>query len=249
MKTAADRDPNIPLAHNNGVPVYMFRIQSHFDIRRAYNSQTGEESNVIEENANDRRWQDREYVRVDFSQNLNTASYDFDTMALLGVYNGVQYTSQPFDIQDPNDKNAPVIDTESGYFDVTNRVFAQPQMLEIWGMRFPGCMLLGFFLASSRADADLIPGHRRPNLEAAVMGRAGLTRYLVKHGLPLAGEPLLELRLEVEALEGSLLDLLIEGGDDRRRRPLETVLEVAGADQRLAHRRERPLGGEQGLNR
>jgi hypothetical protein len=141
VKTASDRDPNVPLAHNNGLPVYQFRIQSQFDIRRAYNSQTGEESNVIEENSSDRRWQDREYIRVDFSQNLNTTSYDFDTMALLGMYNGIKYTSQPFDIQDPNDVNAPVIDTESGYFDVSNKVFAQPQMLDLGGWSIPYCML------------------------------------------------------------------------------------------------------------
>src|SRR5918995_4625478 len=110
-------------------------------------------------------------------------------------------------------------------------------------------LLLGFLLASSRASADLIPGHRRPNLEAAVVGRPGLARYLVEHRLPPAGEPLLELGLEIEALEGRLLDLLVEGGDDGRRSAPETVLEVAGADHRLAHRRQRPLGGEQGLDR
>lgn len=141
VKTAADRDPKVPLAHNDGVPVYQFRIQSHFDIRRAYNSQTGEESNVIEENSTDRRWQDREYIRVDFSENLNTSSYDFDTLALLGVYNGIKYSSSAFDIQDPSDKNAPVIDTENGYFDVTNKVFAQPQMLDLGGWVVPGCFL------------------------------------------------------------------------------------------------------------
>ena len=46
----------------------MFRIQSHFDIRRAYNPPTGEELNVVEENTIDRPWYEREYMRVDWSQ-------------------------------------------------------------------------------------------------------------------------------------------------------------------------------------
>ncbi len=139
--TSTERDPSVPLAHNNGLPVYQFRILSQFDIRRQYNAQTGEESNVVEENSSDRRWQDREYIRVDFSQNLNTTAYDFDTLALLGMYNGIDYTSAPFDIQDPNDKNAPVIDAENGYLDVTNKVFAAPKMIDLGGWVIPGCML------------------------------------------------------------------------------------------------------------
>ncbi|MEA2750374.1 MAG: hypothetical protein QOI41_4517, partial [Myxococcales bacterium] len=43
-----ERDPNTPLAQNDGVVVYAFKIEKQFDIRRAYNSQTGEESNVVE---------------------------------------------------------------------------------------------------------------------------------------------------------------------------------------------------------
>ena len=136
-----ERDPSKPLAQNDGIVVYQFRILSQFYIRRAYNAQTGEEQNVIEENTVDRAWTERDYIRVDFSQNLNTTSYDFDTLALLGVYNGIRYTSLPFDVQNPKDENAPVIDVDGGYFDVTNKVFAEPQMLDLGGWQLPGCML------------------------------------------------------------------------------------------------------------
>jgi hypothetical protein len=139
-KTDAKRDPNLPLAQNDGVAVYMFPVK-HFDIRRAYNSQTGEEQNVLEENTSDRQWQDRDYVRVDFSENKVTEAYDFDTLSLLGIYGGVKYTSAPLYVQNPKDINAPVIDVEHEYFDVTNKVFGAPQDLHIWGMKFPGCML------------------------------------------------------------------------------------------------------------
>ena len=41
-------------ATNDGVIVCVFRIQSHFDIKRSYNSTTGEQMNVVEENGSDR---------------------------------------------------------------------------------------------------------------------------------------------------------------------------------------------------
>jgi hypothetical protein len=52
-----------------GEPVAAFAIKSHFDIRRAYNATTGEEYNVITENTDDRRWFERDYMRVDWSVN------------------------------------------------------------------------------------------------------------------------------------------------------------------------------------
>lgn len=140
-KTDAARDPNLPLAQNDGIVVYQFKVEKHFDIRRAYNSNTGEEQNILEENDSDRRWEDRDYVRVDFSENKVTTAYDFDTLSLLGLYNGIEYTSAPLFVENPKDQNAPVIDVEHEYFDVTNKVFAQPKNLDLWGMKFPGCML------------------------------------------------------------------------------------------------------------
>lgn len=140
-KPDADRDPSKPLAQNDGVVAYNFRILSHFDVRRGYNPSTGEEQNVIEENTTDRRWQDREYIRVDFSRNLVTTAYDFDTLSLLGVFNAIRYTPMQFDIRNENDENAPVLDLGQGYFDVTNKVFAEPQMINIGGMQLPGCLL------------------------------------------------------------------------------------------------------------
>src|SRR5829696_6455943 len=41
---------------NNGRVIGSYEITSHFDIRRSYNSSTGEELNVIEENESDRPW-------------------------------------------------------------------------------------------------------------------------------------------------------------------------------------------------
>jgi hypothetical protein len=140
-RSDVERDPMKPLAQNNGVVVYDFRILSQFDIRRSYNPSTGEELNVLEENTTDRPWQDREYIRVDFSQNLVTTAYDFDTLSLLGVLNGIRYSPMQFDVRNPDDVDAPVYDLEHGYLDVTNKVFAEPQMISLGGVQLPGCLL------------------------------------------------------------------------------------------------------------
>jgi len=153
----AERDPSKPLAQNNGIPVYVFQIQKQFDIRRDYNAQTGEESNTIVENDSDRPWNQREYVRVDFSQNLVTSAYDFDTLSLLGVYNGIDYSPINFDIRNPNDEDAPQFDLDKGYFDVTNKLFANPKMLDLGGWVIPGCMLPNIIEGGSEPTGNCNP--------------------------------------------------------------------------------------------
>lgn len=50
-------------------PILSFKILKHYDIRYRYNSTTREDLNVIEENT-DRPWNEREYMEVDWTQNL-----------------------------------------------------------------------------------------------------------------------------------------------------------------------------------
>jgi hypothetical protein len=76
---------------NNGQVVAMFNITSQFDIRRSYNPQTGEETNVITENTTDRPWYEREYFRVDWSKNLVTDGYQVDTLSMLGVIGAITW--------------------------------------------------------------------------------------------------------------------------------------------------------------
>jgi hypothetical protein len=54
-------------ANNTDAPVIAFKIKSHFDVKREYNPGTGEQTNVISENANDRDWSVRQFMRVDWS--------------------------------------------------------------------------------------------------------------------------------------------------------------------------------------
>jgi hypothetical protein len=58
-----------------GQPVAAFRIDSHFDIQRTYNSVTGEQQNVVVEDTADRHWYERQFMRVDWSSNLISGYY------------------------------------------------------------------------------------------------------------------------------------------------------------------------------
>ncbi|MEZ4473981.1 MAG: hypothetical protein R3F60_24975 [bacterium] len=146
----------------DGVIAVAFPIERHFDIINAYNSTTGEKLNVVEENSSDRPWYEREYFRVDFSRNMATDSYDFDTLSLLGVFGGITYEPMAYQITDPQDPDAPVFDLESGYFDVTNKAFARPQVVDLshlgWGIAaFPACFLPEDFSGGTAPAASCNP--------------------------------------------------------------------------------------------
>ena len=128
----------------DGQIVASFSVQKHFDIRRQYNEQSGEESNVIVENDRDRPWAQRDYFRVDWSRNLVTDAYDLDAVSQLGLYGGVTWDPIAYHVSDPANPDAPLYDLDNGYFDVTNKAFAAPQMVhdEEWG-DFPACFLAG----------------------------------------------------------------------------------------------------------
>ena len=72
-----------------GSPLAVYRITSHVDVRREFNPVTGERTNVVSENTTDRRWYERQFIRVDWSQNLVTfgqfgAGLEID--ALFGTF-------------------------------------------------------------------------------------------------------------------------------------------------------------------
>ncbi len=67
--------------------VAAFPIRGHFDVQRSYNAATGEPSNVIMENASDRPWYERQYMRVDWSRSMANGLWmlgGFFQMAPLG---------------------------------------------------------------------------------------------------------------------------------------------------------------------
>lgn len=131
---------------SEGQVVASFRILKHFDIRRAYNAETGEETNRVVENDLDRPWNQRDYVRVDWSTNLVTDAYDLDALSQLGLWGGVKWDPIAYHVSDPESPDAPQLDVAGGYLDVTSKAFAAPQMVhdEEWG-DFPACLLVGSF--------------------------------------------------------------------------------------------------------
>ena len=146
----------------DGVVVVAYEIDSHFDVVRAYNSTTGEELNIVEENSTDRPWYEREYFRVDWSKSLNVDSYDFDTLSLLGIYGSISYEALSYYVDDPADKDAPHFDLEAGYFDITNKAFAKPGTIDLrhlgWGIdSFPSCFLENDFLGGSAPAGSCSP--------------------------------------------------------------------------------------------
>ncbi len=145
----------------------VFPILSHFDITRAYNPSTGEQTNVIEENSTDRPWYERRYMRVDWSQNL-APSFHFLVGSVEQVP-GAHFVQAPGDVEAMvfAEKNPDgtwleqTVDTSTAlstldYFDVVHRVFAAPETfpLEDWDgsiYDMPACWVYGW-LGTHAAD-------------------------------------------------------------------------------------------------
>ena len=126
--------------------IAMYAIESHFDIRREYNPTTGEELNIVVENEIDRRWFERQFMRVDWSQNLITNS---DFLVLAKVFDGIRMEPVSYYVQDLNEghPHRPRFDrNESGdvhYVDIVNKMFVEPQSVSIDGLGdIPSCFLL-----------------------------------------------------------------------------------------------------------
>jgi hypothetical protein len=130
----------------DGQVVAAYAIRKHFDIRHEYNPSTGEELNVIVENDSDRPWYERAHFRVDWSRNLVTEAYELDTLSQLGIYYGVEWEPVAYFVNDPDHPHAPLFDPARGYFDVTNKAFATPEVIEDeWWGDYPACWLVGAF--------------------------------------------------------------------------------------------------------
>ena len=126
-----------------GTIVAAYKIDSHFDIRREYNAQTGEEMNVIGENTSDRPWNEREYMRVDWSKNLVASTNDSTRYFGLAKATPVEYS-----VTDPH------VEVDNGYFDVTNKFTVEPAQIEFsWGS-LPECVLAGFVTGSPSYDCN-----------------------------------------------------------------------------------------------
>lgn len=144
---------------NTGQIAAAFAIQKHFDVRRDYNPQTGEDLNVVVENESDRPWYEREFMRVDWSQNLITTGYELDTLAAMKIFADEPLVYEPvaYSVKDPSDPDAPVFEAKTGYFDITNKVYVQPQILDTPFGKFPACFFSPDVLSGGAPIADCNP--------------------------------------------------------------------------------------------
>ena len=143
----------------SGTIVAVYEIQSHFDIRRAYNPQTGEEQNIVEENTVDRPWNEREYMRVDWSKNLvGQENPMWDEMFTGKAFGKFDVLPVSYAVTDPMSEDALHFELDKGYFDVTNRFVVTPAessspFSDLSG-KVPTCIVVGLFTGSATYECD-----------------------------------------------------------------------------------------------
>ena len=173
---------------NDGQVIASFDIESHFDVKREYNPQTGEELNIISENSTDRPWYQRGYMRVDWSSNKIVSAYTFDPLASFKA-DGQTLEPLTYRVDNPSDPDAPVFDAPGGYFDVTNKIYVKPSLVSgQLACQFSGAVVVGRHVPLWRVrlvrnqGALVVLAHRAarrsgvPRLPSTRVGRRALQR-------------------------------------------------------------------------
>lgn len=132
----------------DGTIIAAYKIEKHFDVRADYNPGTGEATNITVENDSDRVWNEREFMRVDWSENL-AISTSGDTSWVFG--GGGTATAIKYAPTDPNDPDRPYFaEAGKGYFDITNKYQLMVQSDPAFGV--PECVIVGYFNGTSSFD-------------------------------------------------------------------------------------------------
>ena len=138
---------------NDGIIVAMYPIQKQFDIRRDYDTATGEERNILVENDVDRKWYDRDYIRVDWSQNL-VSDPDFESLWYPKIFGEMTVLPVQYYESDPNSPNRPVMDSSNGYFDVTSKFVVQSESFQGLYYKIPACWIYNLLSGSDTTDCN-----------------------------------------------------------------------------------------------
>lgn len=136
-----------------GQPVAIFGITSHFDVIRQYNAQTGEQTNVIVEDTQDKYWRQRKYIRVNWARNQIS---DYTFMARMIDQTPVDYYVQEFE-GDTGNPDAPTMTKD--YIDVVTKVYGAPASTgscDIYGVSYGDCApaVVKFRTAFRKVDPD-----------------------------------------------------------------------------------------------
>ena len=137
-----------------GNPVFAYRILSHFDRQRQYNPSTGEQSNVLVEDTQDRPWSEREFMRVAWGESVvrnfdscnaaNTTGRCVNGTSLshfISTEDSLSGDAAPTFVRDSKD--------ELSYFDFTSQVLVEPP--SIW---YPGYGRLPLCLFNASVDCE-----------------------------------------------------------------------------------------------
>ena len=112
-----------------GARIFGFDINSHFDVQRQYNPQTGEQTNVIVENTTDRDWHERDFMRVNWS----TGSPWESSAMSYRWYVGEEFDSEDRVRMEYDDEG------EIEYFEFTQYVFMQPSFWQCYSWTLADC--------------------------------------------------------------------------------------------------------------
>ncbi len=127
-----------------GAPVAAFKITKHFDIIREYNSATGEEYDRLIE-SEERKWFERKFLRVDWSQNLVT-NFNFLADSSAPSLAPIKQDPVPYYVSDPKDPDALRIERTgeepASYLEITQKLIASPESVTFEdGSSWPLCFL------------------------------------------------------------------------------------------------------------
>jgi hypothetical protein len=110
-----------------GTPVLAFSITSHFDIQNDYNPATGEKTNTIRENTQDRPWHERDFMRVSWKSaklSHNALMFPIDEIDQNSGKGASEYIHE-------NDATNPYrarIQPNKGYLDFVNNHYIAPDI-------------------------------------------------------------------------------------------------------------------------
>ncbi|MCO4759886.1 MAG: hypothetical protein KC502_00120 [Myxococcales bacterium] len=97
-----------------GAPLFAYPISSHFDITFGYSAASGEKNSVKSENTSDRKWYNRDYIRVDWGSGA-TMSYETDVLAgMIGAGKSAHATVYEGEVGPEGDKFEMGVDTRYG---------------------------------------------------------------------------------------------------------------------------------------
>lgn len=118
-----------------------YPITGHYDVRRSYNTQTGEPTNVVVEDASEKFWYQRDYMRVDFGRD---SAHD---QARLGMHE--YFSAAIYEGEEGPEGIGLRIEEEGDYIDFVTRGFIQaPQVwYGSWGW-IPTCLFYPWYTGS-----------------------------------------------------------------------------------------------------